>query len=63
MLACENWKEFWNKEQLVPYAKGKDNYPWAGYDNVKSMEIKAKYIMDESLAGAMFWTVGSFFFH
>ena len=30
MLTCENWKEFWNEPQLVPYAKGKDNYPWAG---------------------------------
>jgi hypothetical protein len=57
MLACESWKEFWNEPQLVPYAKGKENYPWAGYDNVKSMQLKAKYIIDENLAGAMFWTI------
>ena len=55
MLACESWKEFWNEAQLVPYAKGKENYPWAGYDNVKSMKIKAEYIIKEKLAGAMFW--------
>jgi hypothetical protein len=30
MLSCEKWKEFWNEAQLVPYAKGKENYPWAG---------------------------------
>ena len=30
MLTCEKWKEFWNEAQLVPYAKGKENYPWAG---------------------------------
>ena len=23
MLKCENWEEHWNKEQKVPYAKGK----------------------------------------
>lgn len=57
MLACEGWKEFWNEAQLVPYAKGKENFPWAGYDNVKSMKIKAEYIIKEKLAGAMFWTV------
>lgn len=57
MLSCESWKEFWNEAQLVPYAKGKENYPWAGYDNVKSMQIKAKYIMDENLLGAMFWVL------
>ena len=61
MLSCENWKEFWNKDQLVPYAKGKDNWPWAGYDNVKSMKIKADYIVKEKLLGAMFWV--SFFFY
>jgi GH18 family chitinase len=55
MLSCESWKEFWNENQLVPYAKGKDNFPWAGYDNVKSMKIKADYIIKEKLAGAMFW--------
>ena len=55
MLSCENWKEFWNEPQAVPYAKGKDNFPWAGYDNVKSMKIKAEYIIKKKLAGAMFW--------
>jgi len=61
MLACESWKEFWNDAQLVPYAKGKENYPWAGYDNVKSMKIKAEYILKEKLAGAMFWVSRRFF--
>jgi chitinase len=57
MLSCEKWKEFWNDKQDVPFAKGKENYPWAGYDNVKSMQIKAKYVQDNGLLGAMFWTV------
>ncbi len=57
MLKCENWEEHWNKEQKVPYAKGKYNQPWAGYDNVKSMKIKADFIVSEGLAGAMFWVI------
>ena len=57
MLSCEKWKEFWNEAQLVPYAKGKENWPWAGYDNVKSMKIKAEYIVKQQLGGAMFWTL------
>lgn len=61
MLACESWKEFWNEAQLVPYAKGKENFPWAGYDNVKSMKIKAEYIIKEKLAGAMFWVRLNFY--
>lgn len=57
MIKCENWEEHWNKEQKVPYAKGKYNQPWAGYDNVKSMKIKADFIVNEGLAGAMFWAI------
>ena len=41
----------------MPYAKGKENYPWAGYDNVNSIRLKAEYIAKENLAGAMFWTI------
>ncbi len=56
MLACESWKEFWNEPQQVPYAKGKEGFPmYAGYDNVRSMKIKAEYIIKQKLGGAMFW--------
>ena len=61
MLACEGWKEFWNEAQAVPYAKGKDNFPWAGYDNVKSMKIKADYIVKKQLGGAMVYYFFNFF--
>ena len=39
----------------MPYAKDKYNQPWAGYDNVKSIKIKA--IVNEGLLGAKFWAI------
>ena len=34
-----------------------NNDEWVGYDDVESMKIKAKYIVDNNLAGAMFWAI------
>ncbi|KAI3382766.1 hypothetical protein SNEBB_009468 [Seison nebaliae] len=57
VIACDEWKEFWNKKQKVPYAKGKEGWPWVGYDNVRSFKIKTKWLMDQKLGGAMFWAL------
>ena len=38
-----------NKSKII------NSNPSKGYDNVKSMKIKADYILKENLGGAMFW--------
>ncbi|VDI65885.1 chitinase, partial [Mytilus galloprovincialis] len=40
----KSWTEGWLDDQKVPYAYKGDQ--WVGYDNAKSIEIKAKYIID-----------------
>jgi hypothetical protein len=56
---CDNlnngWKSEWSTEHQSPFAY--NNEEWVGYDNVDSMNIKAKYIVDNNLAGGMFWAV------
>lgn len=47
----------WEDTQKVPYAFGGSK--WVGYDNIRSVEIKAKYIDDKGLGGAMFWALDS----
>ncbi|XP_052067923.1 chitotriosidase-1-like isoform X5 [Mytilus californianus] len=49
------WKGSWNNEQQVPYAYSGDQ--WVGYENIRSVAIKAKYIKEKGLGGAMFWTL------
>ncbi|XP_052067916.1 chitotriosidase-1-like isoform X1 [Mytilus californianus] len=54
-ICSSGWTTAWNDEQQVPYAYSGDQ--WVGYDNVRSVTIKAKYIKEKGLGGAMFWTL------
>uniref|UniRef100_A0A8C8T2J4 GH18 domain-containing protein n=1 Tax=Peromyscus maniculatus bairdii TaxID=230844 RepID=A0A8C8T2J4_PERMB len=45
--------EKWNAPQEVPYAFR--NTEWVGYDNVKSFQIKAQWLKDNNLGGAVVW--------
>ena len=51
----KNWKVEWDKEAMVPYAY-KDKQ-WVGYDDEKSIAIKAVYAKEKNLAGIMFWVI------
>ncbi|OCT91821.1 acidic mammalian chitinase [Xenopus laevis] len=45
----------WNAPQDVPYAyKGSE---WIGYDNKKSFQIKAEWLMKNNFGGAMVWAL------
>ncbi|XP_029429792.1 acidic mammalian chitinase-like [Rhinatrema bivittatum] len=45
----------WNSPQEVPYAyKGSE---WVGYDNPKSFQVKAEWLMKNNFGGAMVWAI------
>ncbi|KAG8589083.1 hypothetical protein GDO81_006244 [Engystomops pustulosus] len=47
--------EVWNSPQAVPYAyKGNE---WIGYDNQKSFQIKAEWLLQNNFGGAMVWAL------
>ena len=52
---AEGWKREWNQEHQSAFAY-KDN-EWVGYDDVESFKVKAQYILDQNLGGAMFWSL------
>lgn len=55
-LSLENGFEvFWDKEAEAPYAINKDRRLLASYDDVKSIELKTKYAIENKLGGIMFW--------
>ncbi|CAC5386352.1 E3.2.1.14 [Mytilus coruscus] len=54
-ICSSGWTTAWNDEHQVPYAYSGDQ--WVGYDNVRSVTIKAKYIKEKGLGGAMFWAL------
>ncbi|XP_034356560.1 chitinase-like protein 4 [Arvicanthis niloticus] len=45
--------ESWDAPQEVPYAY--QGNQWVGYDNVKSFKMKAQWLKDNKLGGAMVW--------
>ncbi|NP_001399479.1 chitinase 3-like 3 precursor [Rattus norvegicus] len=45
--------DLWDGPQEVPYAV--QGNVWVGYDNVKSFKIKAQWLKDNKLGGAMVW--------
>jgi chitinase len=47
----------WDDDQKCPYAYSGSS--WVGYDDVKSVTIKAQYINDNGLGGAMIWDIDS----
>ncbi|XP_055374481.1 chitinase-3-like protein 1 [Condylostylus longicornis] len=52
---AEKWTQVWEETQQVPYAF-RDNQ-WVGYDDVKSIELKAQYAKDHKLGGIMVWSL------
>ena len=48
----------WDSEGQVPYVT-KDGKYWAGYDNVRSIGIKADWIREKGMMGLMYWDYGA----
>ncbi|CAF3765968.1 unnamed protein product [Rotaria magnacalcarata] len=51
----EGWKKEWSTEHQVPYAHSGTN--WVGYDDKESIALKAEYVNEMELGGAMFWAM------
>ncbi|XP_074791953.1 acidic mammalian chitinase-like [Natator depressus] len=47
--------QVWDTPQNVPYAY--QSTEWVGYDNIKSFNIKAQWLMKNNFGGAMVWTI------
>ncbi|XP_028260746.1 acidic mammalian chitinase-like [Parambassis ranga] len=45
----------WDEPQQVPYAY--NNGIWAGYDNVKSFQVKIQWLKQNGFGGAMVWSL------
>nr|CAD7263762.1 unnamed protein product [Timema shepardi] len=52
---ADHWHIEWDDESKVPY--GSDGTLWVGYDSPDSLWIKAQYVSDKGLGGAMVWSI------
>ncbi|XP_073845180.1 chitinase 8 [Musca autumnalis] len=51
------WNLEWEADQKVPYAY--NDRQWIGYENEKSLALKAYYVVKENLGGIMVWSIES----
>ncbi|XP_070174136.1 uncharacterized protein [Littorina saxatilis] len=51
------WQRVWLEKEKVPFAYNPATKQWVGYDDVESVQIKAEYIRNEGLGGAMYWAL------
>ncbi|XP_055917102.1 chitinase-3-like protein 1 [Eupeodes corollae] len=60
-LLKEDWTYVWEEHQKVPYMyRGKQ---WIGFEDPRSIKLKAQYAVDQNLAGVMIWSLESDDFH
>jgi len=62
-ILSDDWKYVWNDEQKVPFAYTNEMLSstapieWVGFDDVRSIEYKSKYIISKKLGGGMLWAL------
>lgn len=54
-ILANRWPEQWEDYQRVPYAV--QGNQWVGYDNPRSAQEKANYVIGNRLGGCMFWSI------
>ena len=54
-VAAAGWTRTWDKQSQVPWLYNAAQSTMISYDDEESIGIKAEYIIDNNLGGAMFW--------
>ena len=55
-IASGKWVDHWDDVAKVPYVTNATTGAFVyGYDNARSLTIKCQYILDNNLAGGMYW--------
>ncbi|XP_018787057.1 PREDICTED: chitinase-3-like protein 1 [Bactrocera latifrons] len=57
LMQTQPWKEEWDEAQMTPYAYM--GQQWVGFENPRSIFLKAQYVRDNDLAGVMVWSLES----
>lgn len=52
------FNHFWDPVAMAPYSYNAEKKLFATYDDKQSIELKSRYVMENSLGGIMFWSLG-----
>ena len=54
-----NYKRYWDEKAKAPFLYSDVDSIFVSYDDTVSVRMKARYAMDKSLGGIMFWELGN----
>ncbi|KAH8271606.1 hypothetical protein KR018_010933, partial [Drosophila ironensis] len=57
LMQQEDWIKQWEPDQQVPYAYRQRQ--WVGYEDSRSISLKAQYALEHHLGGVMIWSLES----
>ncbi|MFL6280670.1 MAG: glycosyl hydrolase family 18 protein, partial [Vicinamibacterales bacterium] len=58
-LQSSGFVRHWDDVAMVPWLYNADTKEWITYEDAQSMRIKAHYVVEQGLAGAMFWELSN----
>jgi len=58
LSADSGWVKHWDNVAMVPYAYNASKKLFVTYEDKRSVDLKAKYVLDHKLGGIMFWQLG-----
>lgn len=57
VASMNNYNEYWDEDAQSPYLLGKSTNNFVTFDNIRSIGEKAKYVVDQNLAGVIIWEI------
>lgn len=54
-ICSKSWRNFWDVKRMTPYVVNGNQ--WVGFDDTESVAIKLKYVVENDLGGAVFWSL------
>lgn len=58
-LQSARFVRHWDEVAKVPWLYNADTKEWITYEDAQSMRLKGRYVVDQGLAGAMFWELSN----
>lgn len=58
-LQSSGFVRHWDEVAKVPWLYNADTKEWITYEDAHSMRVKGQYVVDQGLAGAMFWELSN----
>jgi chitinase len=58
-LKSPEYVRYWDDVAKVPWLYSAEKKEWITYEDPQSMRLKGEYVVDQGLAGAMFWELSN----